>query len=359
MKILALPKYGRLGASSRMRTFQYIPWLRDAGLEVSVSSFFSDDSLQRRYRDGRYGLWTLLYAYLNRVKILINIQKFDLVWIEKEALPWFPAFLERFLLKKVPYVLDYDDAIFHAYDMHRSVLLRTLFHSRLDKLMRSAALVVAGNNYLAQRAVASGAEQVEVIPTVIDLFRYELRSEEGLRSADGLPRIVWIGSPSSAKYIDQLREPLKRLAMDVDFKLRIIGGGEIEIAGVDVETVDWSEKTEVHYISECDIGVMPLSDSPWEQGKCGYKLIQYMASCLPVIASNVGVNSELVLHGENGFLVTTAGEWEEHLRSLLLDESRRIRMGQLGRGQVASFYSLQVTGPRLAELLRELQVRTA
>src|SRR6056297_1871598 len=103
-----------------------------------------------------------------------------------------------------------------------------------------------------------------------------------------------------------------------------------------------------------DIGVMPLPDTPWMRGKCGYKLIQYMACGLPVIASPVGVNAEIVEHGVNGFLVGTDEEWKSALTILLKDPDLRRRMGREGRKKVEREYSLQVQGPRVARLLREV-----
>lgn len=358
LKVLALTKYGRMGASSRMRMLQYLPWLQQAGVEVTVQALLSDDLLTRRYRQGGYSLGALLTAYGTRVRTLWHRLKFDVLWIEKEALPWMPFWLERGLLQGIPYVLDYDDAVFHQYDMHPNPWLRHLYGRRLDGLMAGAALVVGGNNYLAQRARDAGAPCVELVPTVVDISRYEPNSValgNRIEARGGLgevPRIVWIGSPATAHYLELLHEPLQMLAAKVWFKLRVIGGGHIDLPGVDVESVAWSEATEADSIGMCDVGVMPLLDSPWERGKCGYKLIQYMASGLPVVASNVGVNPEIVQQGQSGFLASTRSEWVAGLDRLLNDASLRIQMGRSGRQRVERTYCIQHTGPRMAELLR-------
>ena len=112
--------------------------------------------------------------------------------------------------------------------------------------------------------------------------------------------------------------------------------------------------TEVTSVHRFDVGVMPLPDEPWALGKCAYKLIQYMACGLPVVASPVGMNREVVRHGVNGFLATTATEWEEALSLLASDAELRHRMGQEGRRLVEQQYCLQVTGPRVASLFRNL-----
>lgn len=340
-----------MGASSRLRSMQYLPWLQQAGIQVTVQPLLSDALLQERYRRGRYGGLNVLQVYAHRCRALLQRKWFDVVWIEKEALPWWPLWLERALLRGIPYVLDYDDAIFHHYDLHANLWVRRLFGRRLDGLMAHATLVVGGNDYLAKRARDAGASWVEVLPTVIDLDRYPHRPQ--MPVAERLPRIVWIGSPSTARYLELLREPLQALAERQPFVLRVIGGGEVNLPGVQVENVPWSEASEVERILDCDVGVMPLLDSLWEQGKCGYKLIQYMACGLPVVASPVGVNREIVEHGRNGFLARTPQEWEQALQALLLDTGLRQRMGHMGRNKVEANYALQVTGPRLAKLIRQ------
>ena len=348
--LLLLTRYGRLGASSRMRSLQFLPWLEQAGFECTVAPLVDDGQLQVRYQKGGYQLFGLLQAYWRRVRTLMQRHRFDVVWIEKEALPWLPAWFERFLLRGAPYVLDYDDAIFHNYDQHSSALVRRFFGRRIDRLMTGARLVVAGNVYLTQRAQDAGAPWVEILPTVIDLDRYSVKP--ALAPADELLRIVWIGSPSTIRYLALLREPLAALGQRFAFKLRVIGGGTIDLPGVDVEFMQWAEATEVASIQACDIGVMPLLDSPWERGKCGYKLIQYMACGLPVVASPVGVNGEIVRVGENGFLADTTSEWVDALGRLLSNAALRQQMGKVGRKRVEAEYCIQQVAPRLAALLR-------
>ena len=358
VKVLVLTKYDRLGASSRMRSLQYLPWFEQAGLQVTVQPLLSDEFLSHRYQQGTYDVWSLLNAYATRLRALMARRQFDVVWIEKEALPWCPLWLELALLCGVPYVLDYDDAIFHNYDQHANSWVRRLFGRRLDGLMARASLVVGGNHYLAQRARIAGAPWVEVVPTVINLMRYPYALETSATAlaaspfADGLPRIVWIGSPSTVRYLQLIREPLQALAARQPFVLRVIGGGAVDLSGVQVEVVAWVEATEVENISACQVGVMPLLDSVWERGKCGYKLIQYMACGLPVVASAVGVNPEIVHHGENGFVANTADEWVTSLGKLLQSSSLRQQMGAAGRNRVEKEYCIQKTGFRTAQLLR-------
>ena len=347
MNVLVLTRYGRLGASSRLRFLQYRSQLESAGVLCTVQVLIDDEMLRSKYSRGSYRPGQLLRAYAQRMLQLLRRRHFDLLWIEKEALPWMPAGLERRLLHSVPYVLDYDDAIFHNYDLHSSSWIRRLWGRRIDRLMVGARLVVAGNEYLAQRARDAGTPRVEVVPTVVDLERYGLASV----SARVKPIVVWIGSPATVPYLAALSMPLQALAQQLDFTLRVIGG-KLEIPGVNVECLDWSEDDEAAQIAECDIGIMPLSDTPWSRGKCGYKLIQYMACGLPVVASPVGANREIVRDAVNGFLANTDQEWVARLGQLLADSALRRRLGQAGRHCVEETYCLQKTAPRYGGLLQ-------
>jgi glycosyltransferase involved in cell wall biosynthesis len=329
-----------------MRFHQYFEFARRTGWTVEASPLISDETLANRYRIGRYGLARLVQGYVSRVRKLVASNACSALWIEKEALPWFPAWMEKLFISGRPCVLDYDDAVFHNYDHHRFGLVRWIWGRRIDKLMASADLVVTGNGYLAQRAREAGARAVVVIPTTVDIARYDDPKIAAPRPDDH-QRIVWIGSPSTARYLKLVAEPLAALATCKPFVLRVIGGGDIQLPGVQVENVPWTEASEVQAIKACDVGIMPLADTPWERGKCAYKLIQYMASGLPTVASAVGANVEVTVDGETGFLARDEADWVRHLDRLLGEANLRQRMGQAGRLRVEQNYSLQVVAPRL------------
>jgi glycosyltransferase involved in cell wall biosynthesis len=353
LRVLGLTRYGPLGASSRMRFYQYLPWLEAEGLAVTMSPFFSDGSLQARYRRGKYTTREFCAAYFGRVLKLLRRRRFHLLWVEKEALPWWPASLELMLLSDVPYVLDYDDAVFHNYDMHRRPSVRRVFGGRLDRLMAGSRLVLAGNEYLANRARAAGAPAVTKLPTVVDVERYSLESEP-ISGHGGPIRIVWIGSPTTTEYLQLIASSLQVIARKYRFILRLIGAGSVDLPGVNVEHVKWSTDTEASLLGQCDIGIMPLRETPWELGKCGYKLVQYMAAGLPCVASAVGANMEIVRHGDSGFLAATSQDWVSALETLFLNHKLRREMGAEGRRIVEALYSVQVRGPALGKLIKEL-----
>jgi glycosyltransferase involved in cell wall biosynthesis len=270
--------------------------------------------------------------------------RYDVVWLEKEALPWLPAFLEIARLQGLPYVVDYDDAWFHRYESH---WLSPLLGHKIDAVMRVAHTVVAGNDFLARRARQAGARHVEIVPTAIDLERYQ-----GLPVAPAgeTMKVGWIGIPLNAHYLTIAAPALRALAGEIT--LHVVGGpvpGELE--GIPAESFPWTEDSEIARIADFDVGIMPLHDTPWERGKCAYKLIQVMAAGKPVIASPVGANRQVVQHGVNGFLAETTEQWIDALRALAADPDLRRRMGEEARKTVAEGYSTAVVTPRLASIL--------
>lgn len=351
LSVLFLTKYARNGASSRYRFFQYLPWLEQAGFECQVQPLFDEAYLVHRYQSGRGHVGDILRAFLRRFVTLTTARRFDLVVLEYEFLPYFPALPERLLgWLGVPYVADYDDALFHRYDQHRSGWVRRLLSDKIAQVMRGAHLVTAGNAYLADYARRAGAVRVETIPTVIDLERYPPSHTEP--ALDTPFTIGWIGSPTTAKYLQAIVPALAEVCANGKGRVRLIGSGPVDLPGVPVEVLPWDEATEVDRLTQFDVGIMPLPDEPWERGKCGFKLIQYMACGLPVVASPVGVNHEIVEQGVNGYLAETPAEWIQALNALSLDYDLRQRMGLAGRKKVEQNYSLQVTGPRLAALFK-------
>jgi glycosyltransferase involved in cell wall biosynthesis len=349
--VLALPRYSRLGASSRLRLMQYLPGLQANGVRVDVSPLFQDDYV-RALQHGERNMTAIASAYWNRLLRLANSSRFDLIWVEKDALPWLPEELELALLgSKVPLVLDYDDAVFHQYDEHRHGWVRWMLGRKHPKLMRRAACVVAGNDYIANFARAAGARWVEVLPTVVDLARYHLRAPSGTPQSQPV-NVGWIGQRATASFLQSLHGVFQTLQQQGVARFTAIGIDAAAL-GLPMDSVPWSEQTEAEDIARLDVGIMPLVDAPFERGKCGYKLIQYMACGLPVVASPVGVNRQLVEHGVNGYLASTQSDWEQALRILIADPALRFRMGMAGRTKVEGRYTLQALRPKLAEIISE------
>ena len=349
IRVLALTRYSRLGASSRLRSYQYLPFMKKYGIEVEVVPLLNDDYIRYLYSGKGRRKVAIFRAYLHRMGNLFRAKRFDLVWIEKELFPFFPAWGEALLnVLSVPYVVDYDDAIFHNYDLHPNRLVRFCLGTKIDQVMKRASVVVVGNDYLGDRARRAGAKRVEHIPTVVDLERYKI-----MPKSNGAPfTIGWIGSPATAEYIKLVQPALLEICKNGQARVVLVGSRPVELVGVPVEILPWTEENEVAAIQNFDVGIMPLPDGPWERGKCGYKLIQYMACGRPVVASPVGVNRQIVEHGVNGFLANDTADWITALRELRDNAPLREAMGRAGRCKVEKQYCVQVTAPCLAETLR-------
>jgi glycosyltransferase involved in cell wall biosynthesis len=351
--ILALTRYERLGSSSRVRFYQYYPYLQSQGVEIVTAPFLDDEYVRALYRGQAISKTEVLHSYLRRLSILSQSTSFDLLWVEKELLPWMPAWFENLLrFFKVPYVVDYDDAVYHRYDMHSSSIVRSFLGQKIDRVMRRAAMVIVGNDYLAERASKAHASRVEYLPSVVDVSLYKAREE----SARTPLQIGWIGSPVTAPYLDAVREALELFSRETEVHLTLIGAGRVSSFGnIPVTLLPWDEAMETSIGSLFDVGIMPLADGPFEWGKCGYKLVQYMAAGLPVVASPVGINRQMVAPGRNGFLAASTEEWLEAFRRLAHDRDLRHKMGQSGRSQAEQMYNLQVTAPRLLDLLSSVR----
>jgi glycosyltransferase involved in cell wall biosynthesis len=348
MKVLYLTKYSRNGASSRLRSYQYFPFLEASGISVTVSPFFDEDYLIHLYSVQSIAKSKLLNFYLKRFFILFSIHKYDKIVIEKELFPYFFSWFERILqLFNFNYIVDYDDAIFHNYDLSHSKLVRFFLKNKINNVMKYSGCVVAGNSYLAKRAKDSGAKKIVILPTVIDVDLY--RAKNNYTSSKIV--IGWIGSPSTFKYIKNSKSVFSKILQKYNVELHIIGATEDLGLGTNVKYLKWTEESEVDLISQFDIGIMPLENTPWELGKCAYKLIQYMGCSIPVVASAVGMNNEVVDEGINGFLVQSEEQWLDRLNQLIEDSALRESLGKKGRIKIASEYSIQKKQSVLLSLL--------
>ena len=349
MNVLALTRYEALGASSRVRFLQFLPALEAAGIKVTVAPLLGDDYLRRLYGGQGRGAGPILAAYARRLAQLFSARKYDLLWIEKELLPWLPATIEIFLSRTgTRIVVDYDDATFHNYDANRRAIIRRLLGNKIDRVMRAASVVVVGNDYLGERAKAAGAKRVEYLPSVVESARYD----PSPKFSDEIFTIGWMGSPYTAQYLGAVNAALQTVCADGRARVLLVGAKEGDVHDLPVEIRKWSAETEARDVRDFDAGIMPLPDAPFERGKCGYKLIQYMASGRPVVATPLGVNTKIVEPGVTGFLADAPQEWIDALTALRDDPELRRRMGQAGRAKQEREYSLETAAPRLIEILR-------
>lgn len=342
MKILIFSKYGVKGASSRYRVYQYLPYLKEADISFTINNLFDDNYLDELYKNNSRLYLKIFKSFFERLRVLLSIKKYDLLLIEYELFPYFPPLFE-WLLKicDKKYIVDYDDAVFHNYDLNRNWLIRAILKNKIGRVMKNAYAVIVGSHYLYDYA-KSWNSNVILIPTVVnaDLYQKVIPPSE---KEDFI--VGWIGSPSTSKYIIPLIDVFKKLSL-TGIKFAFIGFDKnlrSKFSGLPVTWIDWSVETEIQSIKSFSVGIMPLEDTPWTRGKCGFKLIQYMASEIPVLASSVGENIFIVTHGHNGFLIENIESWYKYVQMLSGDKNLLSELGENGLALIKEKYSLDVT----------------
>lgn len=352
MNIVAYTKYGREAASTRQRLLQYLPAFDDAGIRVEWHPLLGDDYVRSLADGSSASKAAIARSYARRFRQLLRRSEADLVWVYAELFPYLPGEFERLAFRSgVPVVYDCDDAFFVPYDENPRAFVRRILGGKLQPLITGAAACTCGNAYLEDYA-RQFCERTLVVPTVVDTELYRPANPR----LEGPLTIGWIGSPTTWPQVQPLLPMLREVCQASGARFRVIGAGhqarEDRFEGLDL--IDWSEDREVAEVQAMDVGIMPLVDAPWQRGKSGYKLVQYMACGLPVVASPVGVNSAIVSSGGNGFLARAEQEWRDALLNLIGNGDLRRRFGEAGRARAVESYSLTSQAPRLIELFRSL-----
>ena len=328
--------------------------LRRKGVEITYAPFESEELHALLYKPGNTGRKLRLVAesISRRFSIMRSVRDYDVVYVLREAALLGPPFFERWLHRSgVPMVFDFDDAVFVSYRSPTNGYLSYLkFASKTKSICRMSAHVIAGNPYLAEYARQVN-ENVTIVPTTIDTEKY--RVTERMNGSE-LPTIGWTGSFSTVQHLDTLRAALQKLARQTRFRLRVIGTPTYKLDDIEVEAMSWRSATELEDLNSIDIGIMPLPDDLWSKGKCGLKALQFMALGIPTVCSPVGVNTEIIHDGKNGFIANSEDEWVEKLSRLLQSADLRNQLGHAGRTTVEARYSANVQAPRVFELLRSV-----
>jgi len=291
---------------------------------------------------------------MNRLLVLWQeLSSYDVIYLQGEALPFLPFFLERRMFNAgPPVIVDYDDAIYANYTYGSNAVLRLLLGSKIPSVVKHSAHVVVANQELANWAQQFNSS-ISLIPTSVDLSKYPHNPPDPA-TTDGFPQIVWIGTPITARYLHLLDTPLRILSTRYDFVLKVIGAPDFRMDGVNLNRLLWDETTEANELAACVAGVMPLSDSAWERGKSALKLIQYLAAGIVGVASPVGANCDVVQDGENGLLAATDEEWIGKLSLILENSLLRQRLASAGRQTVEAHYSVQANAPKWIDLLQSV-----
>ncbi len=252
---------------------------------------------------------------------------------------------------------------FFLYDFDDAVFIRDSFAPRghacsrqaraFARVVRSAHAVIAGNAYLQEKANTwTQSDTTHRIPTCIDPALYPLAEH----SRRGPAQLVWIGSASTLQGLEQMLPILENLGKSrPGLHLKIICDRFLNLHHLPVICRPWAKDQEGIELASADIGISWVPDDPWSLGKCGLKIIQYMAAGLPVVANPVGLQANLVRDGETGFLARTPREWEQAIDRLAADPELRRRLGQAGRALVETQYHVAQGASRWLALLDRLQ----
>jgi glycosyltransferase involved in cell wall biosynthesis len=287
--------------------------------------------------------WSVSYQGFDRGALLRpfqlrRAQQFDAVILQRKLLPgWQLSVLRRYARHLV---FDFDDAVKFRDSYDKRGLISRWRSRRFARTVCAADTVVAGNDFLADCALRDGAnvERVHVIPTCVEPRKYPIaRQETGEDHLD----LVWIGSASTLRGLEQSRPIWERLAKALpQLRLRVICDRFPDAFPIPVIPVAWNEQTEARELAAGQIGVSWIPDDLWSRGKCGLKILQYQAAGLPVVANPVGAHCEMIRVEETGFLATTADEWVAAIMLLARDARRRQKMGLMARQRVEADYSV-------------------
>ncbi|MDO1448856.1 glycosyltransferase family 4 protein [Rhodocytophaga aerolata] len=343
MKVLFIFPYpSGTAASQRFRFEQYLSWLPGKGISYTLAPFLDKPTWDILYKKG-YTLQKamgIIKGFLRRLHLLVTIRQYDFVFIHREASPVGPPIFEWFMAKIVNkrIIFDFDDAIWLPNTSANNKLAAGFkWHQKTAAICQWAYKVSAGNTYLASYA-KQFSTKVFVNPTTIDTVHLHNQVKD---QQAGKLVIGWTGTHSTIGYLYGIIPVLQELEKEYDFTFLVISDKAPDVQLACLHYLPWNKETEIADLLRMNIGIMPLTDDKWAKGKCGFKALQYMALGIPALVSPVGVNTEIVDSGINGFICTTNQDWKEHIGLLLQNSSLRIQMGQAARAKVEKHYSVQ------------------
>ncbi|MHA1729907.1 MAG: glycosyltransferase family 4 protein [Promethearchaeota archaeon] len=372
MRILFFIESRKKSPSSRYRVMHIIPYLEEKGVRCRIIQGVP----------GKYFFFNSSNNYLNLIvnAFLLIIKTFticlqiplilwaDIIVIQRELVVYNLIYPEKIIqLVKKKIVFDFDDAIYLRAEnpedlVNKSKFLETLVQKslRIKETIKNSNQVIVGNTYIAQYAKQFN-KNVSIIPSVIDTREYFPPKAQSFNYSNNKNKIIigWMGTYSNLKFLSELSSVLKQVHKQHPYTQLLISTDqflykELLEKAIPTKYIRWTSDNELKTLQSFDIGIMPLKDDEWTRGKCGFKLIQYMATGVPAIASAVGVNNEIIKNGINGFLVNNKLEWKTKLSRLINDKKLRNKFGQEGRKTVEQKYSIHCILPKLINIYKSV-----
>jgi glycosyltransferase involved in cell wall biosynthesis len=341
--------------SQRFRYEQYLETLKEKGYEYKLSYLISEKDDRYFYNKGKffYKAFLLFRYFFRRVSNVIEAHKYDFIFVQREAFFIGGAFFEfLFSWSKAKLIYDFDDSIWlkNVSDANRNLDWMKSY-SKTKRIIKKADIVIAGNQYLAEYAMKY-SKNVKIIPTIIDTSKYRKNTEKQMSNKKIC--IGWSGSFTTIQHFKGAESFLEKLKEKYGERLtiKVIGDAGYRNKKLDIQGLSWNKEEELHQLQSFDIGIMPLPDDQWAKGKCGLKGLQFMALEIPTIMSPVGVNTEIIQDGVNGFLARSDNEWIDKLSCLIEDESLRRKIGKNGRITVEEKYSVNVYKEAFLEIFK-------
>lgn len=353
VKVLFMVPYPvRHAPSQRFRVELFEPYLQEAGIEYKIAPFISARTWDILYKKGSaiQKATGIIKGYIKRLKtVLFDVHQYDYVFVHREAAPMGPPVFEWIVTKlwRKKMIYDFDDAIWIPNTSSENRLaswLKSFWKVRY--ICRWAHTVVGGNDYLCNYARQFN-DNVVLIPTCVDMDKMHNGVKE---HASGQVTIGWTGSHSTIPYLDEIMDVLMHAEQELNTKFILIANKKPELPLRNWEFIPWNEMTEIKDLLRIDIGVMPLKDDAWSEGKCGFKLIQYLSLGIPAVASPVGVNKVIVDEGINGYLCSAPNEWKSALKTLVSDTGFRKKAGMAGRLKMQQGYSIAANKEKIIRL---------
>lgn len=344
MRIIYFTKYTEAGPSSRYRSYQYFPFFKKENIEITVKPFFSSAYVETLYKKGKKNIWGIIPRFIQRFFQVLFLKKYDIIFIEAELFPFTPLFFERILLRgKKNIILDYDDAIFHNYDRPGNNFINMLCGGKIYKLAHIANAVITGSPYLTKK-LHPYAKQVFEIPTSIIYEKYNTVMQRTAIPQNKTFRIGWIGSKTTSPNVVSIKEAFIQLQKKYDAELALVGFDKQLLPlldGVRYIYFDWDKNTEIEIIRSFDAGIMPLDNTDFNNGKCGFKLIQYMACGVPTISTPLEVNIKINRNNHN-LHAAAINEWVNAM-SEIIDHKDYFKnsVGKENRQIVEGYYSAE------------------
>jgi glycosyltransferase involved in cell wall biosynthesis len=342
--------------SQRYRFDQYLPFLAQSDVVVDYSYLIEAKDDAAFYASGNYLKKAGIFwrAVRKRMKEINNAHKYDLVFVQREAFMLGTSYFERKIAAQRPLIFDFDDAIWQQVVSEGNRKLAFLKNAnKTQEIIRAATEIWAGNDYLADFARQYN-QNVRVVPTTVDTDEYQ---HHPYRRDENAPICIgWSGSFTTVPHFESALPALEIIAQKYGRKVcfKLIGDANYRNEKLRLQGTAWARSTEIAELSSIDIGIMPLPDDEWTQGKCGLKALVYMSMLIPTVLSPVGVNRQIVSHNQNGLWASSTDEWVEQLSRLIDDADLRQRLAQNARLSVVQNYSVDAWKQRYLDYFDDI-----